>query len=419
MPRSWREWSIDCLRFQKRRPYQWTNIEHFKYWNSRCWQIIILNQLNQMHVKIHMFLVFERHIGQNLPYLIASGRIRTYECFHNRFQVCPFNRSGTNARQKQTTTFPLSLRIYFKHNSGSGKQTILLSRWFHIQQPHLAEQDQHNPCISSACSTKMQNVNDVEKSGLSRHASGRIRTYECFHNRFQVCPFNRSGTNACQCARKCHTCILLGSWICYSLYLTALATIPFFDLIKPFFLHFIAISNVPCGSNYWKLVISLVASRSECTCLALVLLINNAWCRSHLLGEFLRDQFHEWCCGKSSFVHGLQAFGVRDCMLCWDKEGRKIPEWLQKWVSLALEFVELEQRLLPEQLVLSPPVPGFDPMTAETAASQAKGMLFDHYAILQSRNEKEGKCLISFSRTASKVVVQSKVQADIHCHSSQ
>ena len=60
-------------------------------------------------------------------------------------------------------------------------------------------------------------------------------------------------------------------------------------------------------------------------------------------------------------------------MLCWGRQKPKIPVWLQKWVCLALEFVELEQKLLPQQLIDGPPMPGVEPFTSETAASQAKG----------------------------------------------
>lgn len=65
-------------------------------------------------------------------------------------------------------------------------------------------------------------------------------------------------------------------------------------------------------------------------------------------------------------------------MLSWDKDNGRVPEWLQKWAALALEFVELEQKLLPEQLVAQAPVPGLEPFTPENAASQAKGQINSH-----------------------------------------
>lgn len=67
----------------------------------------------------------------------------------------------------------------------------------------------------------------------------------------------------------------------------------------------------------------------------------------------------------------LQRFGMRDCALSFGPGLGRAPEWLQKWVSLALEYVELEQSLLPAQLLAIPPPLGN--FTAETAASQAKG----------------------------------------------
>jgi len=67
----------------------------------------------------------------------------------------------------------------------------------------------------------------------------------------------------------------------------------------------------------------------------------------------------------------LQRFGVRECALSWGPGQGRVPLWLQKWVSLSLEYVELEQKLLPAQLLAIPPPLGN--FTPETAASQAKG----------------------------------------------
>ena len=67
----------------------------------------------------------------------------------------------------------------------------------------------------------------------------------------------------------------------------------------------------------------------------------------------------------------LQKFGMRDCALAWGPGKGRVPAWLQKWVALCLEYVELERTLLPAQLLAIPPPLGN--FTAETAASQAKG----------------------------------------------
>lgn len=64
---------------------------------------------------------------------------------------------------------------------------------------------------------------------------------------------------------------------------------------------------------------------------------------------------------------------MRDCALAWGPGKGRVPAWLQKWVSLCLAYVELEQTLLPAQLLAIPPPLGN--FTTETAASQAKGMV--------------------------------------------
>ena len=66
---------------------------------------------------------------------------------------------------------------------------------------------------------------------------------------------------------------------------------------------------------------------------------------------------------------------MRDCALAWGPGKGRVPEWLQKWVALCLEYVELEQMLLPAQLLAIPPPLGN--FTAETASSQAKGKTRD------------------------------------------
>ena len=50
-----------------------------------------------------------------------------------------------------------------------------------------------------------------------------------------------------------------------------------------------------------------------------------------------------------------------------------MPAWLEKWTALILEFVQEEQRLLPEQLLALPShIAAYTPFTA---ASEAKGEL--------------------------------------------
>lgn len=63
---------------------------------------------------------------------------------------------------------------------------------------------------------------------------------------------------------------------------------------------------------------------------------------------------------------------MRSCALGWGPGKERVPEWLQKWVCLVLEYVETEQKLLPPQLLAIPPPLGN--FTPETAASQAKGV---------------------------------------------
>lgn len=48
-----------------------------------------------------------------------------------------------------------------------------------------------------------------------------------------------------------------------------------------------------------------------------------------------------------------------------------MPEWLEKWAALIMEYVELEQALLPEDLLaLRPPYATYTPASA---AAEAKG----------------------------------------------
>ena len=48
--------------------------------------------------------------------------------------------------------------------------------------------------------------------------------------------------------------------------------------------------------------------------------------------------------------------------------GDRIPQWLEKWVALTLEFVQVEQQLLPEQLCALPPPAFYTPLAAEIEA---------------------------------------------------
>jgi len=48
-----------------------------------------------------------------------------------------------------------------------------------------------------------------------------------------------------------------------------------------------------------------------------------------------------------------------------------VPGWLEKWAALALEYVQEEQRLLPEQLLALPAALGR--YTPAAAAAEAKG----------------------------------------------
>ncbi len=101
-----------------------------------------------------------------------------------------------------------------------------------------------------------------------------------------------------------------------------------------------------------------------------------SWPSPHALSH-LRTGSHleNYKCGQLNTHEVLQKFGMRDCALAWGPGRGRVPAWLQKWVSLCLAYVELERTLLPAQLLAIPPPLGN--FTAETAASQAKGMLPD------------------------------------------
>ena len=51
-----------------------------------------------------------------------------------------------------------------------------------------------------------------------------------------------------------------------------------------------------------------------------------------------------------------------------------MPEWLEKWAALIMEYVETEQALLPQELLaLRPPYATYTPASA---AAEAKGEIF-------------------------------------------
>ncbi len=80
-------------------------------------------------------------------------------------------------------------------------------------------------------------------------------------------------------------------------------------------------------------------------------------CMAHQMWELLP------CC--------FQEFGLRECALGGGGGHSRVPAWLEKWTALILEFVQEEQRLLPEQLLALPSnIVAYTPFTA---ASEAKG----------------------------------------------
>lgn len=67
----------------------------------------------------------------------------------------------------------------------------------------------------------------------------------------------------------------------------------------------------------------------------------------------------------------LRDEGVGDACLCDARhDGRRVPEWLQKWAALALEYAEVEERLLRD--VLAGDARGL--YTPESAAAEAAGV---------------------------------------------
>ena len=67
-----------------------------------------------------------------------------------------------------------------------------------------------------------------------------------------------------------------------------------------------------------------------------------------------------------------QERGVGECALRGRSRTSWVPEWLEKWAALIMEYVESEQALLPQELLaLRPPYATYTPASA---AAEAKGM---------------------------------------------
>lgn len=66
----------------------------------------------------------------------------------------------------------------------------------------------------------------------------------------------------------------------------------------------------------------------------------------------------------------MQANGLKNAALGKINVDR-VPEWLEKWVALCLEYVEMERELLPKELVTLPH--NVTQCTQEQAEAQAKG----------------------------------------------
>ena len=67
----------------------------------------------------------------------------------------------------------------------------------------------------------------------------------------------------------------------------------------------------------------------------------------------------------------MQERGVGECALMGRTRTAWVPEWLEKWAALIMEFVETEQALLPQELLaLRPPYATYTPASA---AAEAKG----------------------------------------------
>ena len=73
-----------------------------------------------------------------------------------------------------------------------------------------------------------------------------------------------------------------------------------------------------------------------------------------------------------SFVVCAQERGVGESALRGRSRTAWVPEWLEKWAALIMEYVETEQAMLPlELLALRPPYATYTPASA---AAEAKGV---------------------------------------------
>lgn len=67
-----------------------------------------------------------------------------------------------------------------------------------------------------------------------------------------------------------------------------------------------------------------------------------------------------------------QERGVGESALRGRSRTARVPEWLEKWAALIMEYVETEQALLPQELLaLRPPYATYTPASA---AAEAKGV---------------------------------------------
>ncbi len=72
----------------------------------------------------------------------------------------------------------------------------------------------------------------------------------------------------------------------------------------------------------------------------------------------------------------MQERGVGECALRGRSRTAWVPEWLEKWAALIMEYVETEQALLPQELLaLRPPYATYTPASA---AAEAKGEETQH-----------------------------------------
>lgn len=68
----------------------------------------------------------------------------------------------------------------------------------------------------------------------------------------------------------------------------------------------------------------------------------------------------------------MQERGVGESALRGRSRTARVPEWLEKWAALIMEYVETEQALLPQELLsLRPPYATYTPASA---AAEAKGV---------------------------------------------